>query len=119
LATDKEAYKAHVEDPVLMWHQYDAIGTTDKIPYDRPVVIRYPASGQKKLLSVTVCTDGLKSYQTQDKLPVDLATMAPEVVNYASSNGVFVQRTMNFLKRDLLKKGWTHYDDVGCAAVLL
>jgi len=44
--------------------------------------------------------------------------MIPQIIDYPNLKGEFVKRTMNFLRRDLLKKSWSHADDVSVATVV-
>jgi serine/threonine protein phosphatase PrpC len=67
---------------------------------------------------LTIMTDGLGQYLDRDKKPITDLAMVPLVIDYPSTEGVFVERTMNFLKKDLTRKGWTHADDVGIATIM-
>ena len=67
--------------------------------------------------SLTIMTDGLGQYQNNLKKPVPDTEIMPLIVDYPNVQGAFVQRTMNFLKRDLLKKNWSHMDDIGLATI--
>ena len=69
--------------------------------------------------SITVMTDGLGQYQNGLKKPVPDTEIMPLIVDYPNIQGLFVQRTMNFLKRDLLKKNWSHLDDIGLATIII
>ena len=60
----------------------------------------------------------VQEYLDQNKKPITDLTMVPLVIDYPSTEGVFVERTMNFLKKDLTRKGWTHADDVGIATIV-
>jgi hypothetical protein len=68
--------------------------------------------------SLTIITDGLGQYQNDLKKSVPDTEIMPLVVDYPNVQGAFVQRTMNFLKRDLLKKNWSHLDDIGVATIV-
>jgi hypothetical protein len=68
---------------------------------------------------LTLCSDGLKSYQDVDHKAVDFFVMAQQFTDYRSNNGVFVQRCMNFMKIANKKLQRTHYDDVSTAAILV
>jgi serine/threonine protein phosphatase PrpC len=67
---------------------------------------------------VVLCSDGVTQYLDENMKPIPLMRVIPEIIDYPSTNGVFVQRTMNFLKKDFLKRGWSHSDDIGVACVL-
>ena len=68
--------------------------------------------------SLTIMTDGLGQYQNDLKKPVPDIDIMPLIVDYPNVQGAFAQRTMNFLKRDLLKKNWSHLDDIGLATIV-
>ena len=96
-------------------------GLIDDIPsfrletFDTPFFQKYIrfSSGD----SLTIMTDGLGQYQNNLKKPVLDTEIMPLIVDYPNVQGAFVQRTMNFLKRDLLKKNWSHMDDIGLATI--
>jgi serine/threonine protein phosphatase PrpC len=67
---------------------------------------------------IVLATDGLSQYQDQNKKPVELLKMAQPILDYPNYNGQFVKRTMNFMKRDLARKGWAHSDDIGIATII-
>jgi hypothetical protein len=123
LATDLSVYKDKIENPELVYtkHWIDKKGKETSVletridpfcGFSKDLRINFPDS-------ITLCSDGLKSYQDQSLKSVDLLTMAPAFVDYKSSNGVFVQRNMNFMKIANKKLQRTHYDDVGTAAILV
>ncbi len=86
-------------------------------PYYQEILI---AQGwEKRLHSLTVCTDGICSFQDTDNKPIELIDIVPEVVDYKSTEGEFVKRRMFFLKRKVRKNNWTHSDDLGCATILI
>jgi len=71
------------------------------------------------LISITVCSDGIKSFQDECKNSVELMTVVPEIVGYKSTEGDFVKKRMFFLKRKAEKNNWLHYDDIGCGTILI
>jgi serine/threonine protein phosphatase PrpC len=70
-------------------------------------------------ISLTICSDGIKSYQDEQFKKIQIKDMAAEFIDFSSESPTFVNRNMNFLKRKNLKRKWTHYDDVSCASILL
>jgi hypothetical protein len=72
----------------------------------------------KDIYSITICSDGVKTYQNEKFKSINLTEMASEFINYKSDSGVFVQRCMNFLKRNNVKRQWSHYDDISCGTIL-
>lgn len=68
--------------------------------------------------SITICTDGVTQYLDEFKKPMPAKNIIPHIIDYPSTTGVFVQRTMNFLKRDFARKGWSHADDIGMATII-
>jgi hypothetical protein len=122
LVTDQKMYEAKIEDPELIYKQHwiSKKGTEvqeEKLDPFQGFFKEYSVGGRP--ISLTVCSDGLKSYQDQALKSVDLLTMAPAFVDYKSSTGVFVQRNMNFMKIANKKLQRTHYDDVSTAAILV
>lgn len=72
------------------------------------------------LYSITVCTDGIKSFQENEKKDsVDLNLIVPEVVEYKATEGEFVKKRMFFFERMARKNNWSHYDDIGCGTLLI
>jgi hypothetical protein len=71
------------------------------------------------LKSVSIGTDGLMSYSDQDRKEVATKLMVPQFLDFPSTNGVFVKRNMNFLKREMLKRDWVHTDDIAIGTICL
>jgi hypothetical protein len=67
--------------------------------------------------TITITTDGLGQYLDQNKNSVPDQDIISQIIDYPSIKGTFVKRTMNFLKRDMLKKDWSHTDDIGLATI--
>ena len=84
-------------------------------PFDVPY-FESAALGQENTISIM--TDGLGQYLDREKKPITDLTLVPLIIDYPSTEGVFVERTMNFLKKDLIRKGWTHTDDIGIATIV-
>jgi len=71
------------------------------------------------LVSLSLCSDGLKSFQDANRKPIELTEIIPEVVGYKSTDGDFVKKRMFFLKRTALKNKWSHFDDLSCATIFI
>jgi hypothetical protein len=84
-------------------------------PYHRPYIDTFSIKSGDY---ITIATDGLSQYQDQDKKPVKTDLIIPQVMDYPNYNGQFVKRTMNFMKRDLAQKNWSHSDDIGIATLI-
>jgi hypothetical protein len=114
LATNKEAYvNKFGGDRIVKRTEYTFQNSESSLnaPFYDPF---YRSLGDAQ---VTIVTDGLGQYLDQDKKPVDEFILIPQILDYPNLQGSFVKRTMNFLKRDLLKKGWSHSDDIGLATI--
>jgi len=69
------------------------------------------------LSSLTLCSDGLKSFQDKDFKSVDMIEIAKEITDYKSRSETFLERCMNFSKLKSKKIQRTHYDDFSTAAI--
>ena len=123
LVTDQAGYEREIGkiEVVNRIHTIDKKGTrsTEETPSSTYAGFHKEFRLIDHLETLTLCSDGLKSYQDIDHKSIDLLTMAPAFVDYKSSNGVFVQRNMNFMKIANKKLQRTHYDDVSTAAILV
>jgi len=124
ITLDKKAYLMEHPDSKVLWKSHFYCDGTTELHDTRehedfpPFISRMDIKESNGF--VALCTDGLKSYQDENKKPVSFIDMAREVTNFASSdNNVFLTRNMNFLKRKILKKSWSHFDDLGCAVISL
>lgn len=81
---------------------------------EQPFVIR----NEMNVTSITICSDGIKSYQDDELNKIHFTDMVPEYTDYASETGVFVECNMKFLKKKMLKQKWTHYDDISCGSII-
>jgi len=122
LMTDIEAYKRKFEDKLnkrIVCYNYIQDVVTHKSdcghPFDETFVdCRKVCPGDFIILA----TDGLTQYQDQNKKPIETVSIIPSILDYPNYNGQFVKRTMNFLKRDLIRKNWSHADDVGIVTLV-
>jgi hypothetical protein len=120
LCADREAYikkfgEGHIVREIIRSNPEGSGNITDKpffTPYFSNVSSLIPGD------MITIVTDGLGQYMDKDRKPLSDLSMIPFVLDYPSTSGIFVERTMNFLKKDLTRKGWTHADDVGIATIV-
>jgi len=127
LMTDLDAYKKKFDLPEQqikrirnynLWNHTEGAKQEilENVKLEDPFVTSFPIiQGSLVFLS----TDGLTQYQDQNKKPVDSSLIIPSVLDYPNYNGQFVKRTMNFMKRDLARKNWSHADDIGIATIVV
>ncbi len=72
-----------------------------------------------KLLSVTICTDGISTYRDSYKKDIGLDITIPEFIGFKNTTGEFVKKRMIFFGKKVKKHNWHHYDDVGTATIYL
>lgn len=70
------------------------------------------------LHSISIMSDGVLQYLDENVSPVPVDSVLEEMLDYSNYNGPFVARTMNFLKRQLIRKKWTHADDISIATIV-
>ena len=107
---------------VVTNYEFDSCDTVKKIEdhsgffiFDQPYVKSFLVGVGD---FITIATDGLTQYMDEKKNPIDVIKMVPLILDYPNFNGVFVERTMNFLKKDLIRKSWSHSDDIGLATIV-
>ncbi len=77
-------------------------------------------SNNDEVQSITVMTDGFRSYDHVDHQRVgSLPWAASRLLDFKSIEGVFVQRRMKALARRDIKEKITHFDDLGAATILM
>ena len=84
-------------------------------PYNKPYFNTFPIKSGD---FITIATDGLSQYLDQNKKPIDIVKIIPQILDYPNYNGQFLKRTMNFMKRDIANKFWSHGDDIGIATLI-
>lgn len=67
--------------------------------------------------TVSVYTDGIKSFVHKDNIPIDFVKLAYDFNNFKSYNGKFVSRRVNKQLNLLLKDGLNHFDDFTMASL--
>jgi len=68
---------------------------------------------------IGVCSDGINSFQNNEGESLFWENILFDFFKYKSTNGVFVNRRLAAFKRQCQKDGWTHYDDISCAAIVV
>lgn len=123
LVTDESNYRDERKqanescEVVLKSHYFSNDAVVDKTRNPFKCIASF-YSGAKPT-SITICSDGIKSYKEKNINDVPLLTMAAEFTDFASTEGVFVECCMKFLKKKALKMQWSHYDDICCGAIIL
>lgn len=120
LCSDLTAYcDKFGSDRVVRYSNYllsDSSATPADFKVNKPYVASFDGVGPS---SITICSDGLTQYQNESRSGfVKAINMIPQIIDYPNLKGEFVKRTMNFLRRDLSKKNWSHADDVSVATVV-
>jgi hypothetical protein len=87
-------------------------------PFNDPAVYKFCLS-QEEYDLVMLLTDGIHSFRHRDTLePIPAITVVEHLMNFKSMNGEFVtRRVRKFLTKECPELGWTHYDDLGVAAI--
>lgn len=67
--------------------------------------------------SITLVTDGIESYRNDNKDLMDSSKMVRDFVSYKTIKGKFVRRRMNRIKKNCLKTGRDHFDDIAVASI--
>lgn len=100
-------------------------GLSDPVKYSYPfneIYMDKCASmvySMERLVSVTICTDGISSYRNGFKKDIGLETTVPEFIGFKNTTGEFVKKRMIFFGKKVTKNNWHHYDDVGTATIYL
>jgi serine/threonine protein phosphatase PrpC len=128
LVTDPDIYQKKYGYDIKVTHRSYNIKThSGQFDQNEPVENQLPFNNSfqslttldTRLLSVTLCSDGLKSYKNNERNSVNILSMVPKILDYPDHKGQFVQRNMIFLKKEMDKKSWSHHDDISCACVAL
>lgn len=88
--------------------------------YDKPVYITYSYDQLSPIESISVFTDGVKTYNCNNDDPCygSLEWGSRRLIDLQSTEGVFLQRRMKALSRRDAKNGIKHHDDLGGAMIL-
>jgi Protein phosphatase 2C len=126
LCLNKEAYRKEYPDSELVYTQHEFFNNESRVKDEKRISsdsLFYYVTNihdmNRYLISISICSDGIKTFYDDSKKEINLGVIAQEFTNYASNNGVFVQRCMNFLKRKNFKNNIVHHDDISCATILL
>lgn len=92
-------------------------------PCNTPTILHIPNNPEDPVISITICTDGLKTFngglQPENEEYGSLLWAAKRAIDYQSLEGVFVERRMKALSRRDAKDNIKHHDDIGMVSVLL
>lgn len=69
--------------------------------------------------SLALVSDGITQFFTPENTPVSWEKLAPKLVEFKTSTGVFLRRRMNFFERENREVGIRHLDDLSVAAITL
>jgi hypothetical protein len=124
LATDEQAYKndrknANEACEVIVKYFHNAIEEPIIVKTLDPFKCIASFYSGARPSSIIICSDGIKSYKKNNIDEIPLLTMTNEFTDFASTDGVFVECCMKFLKKKALKNQWTHYDDICCGAIII
>ena len=89
-------------------------------PYDKIYADKVGSTvGIERLVSITICSDGISSYLDENKKKIGFEITVPEFVGFKHTVGEFVKNRMLFFKKTVIKNNWTHYDDVSCGTIYI
>lgn len=81
-------------------------------------VYKFSSFKFENIASVTVVSDGIKSFLENGK-NIDAIKIVPQFVNFKNTNGCFVKRRLQFLKKENDKNNIVHYDDISSATIII
>jgi len=90
---------------------------TESVPFDKPYTKHFTT--YKDLVSLTICSDGITSFKDIKKEPIPLSIMVPQFVSFKTVVEGYVKKRIFFMKRDAVKNGWTHYDDISSGTIII
>ena len=75
----------------------------------------------KDITSISVVSDGVKSFQTIDKEinSIPSINIVKKLVAFKNTKGEFTKRRMNFFNKDNKANNVSHYDDISIATIIL
>jgi len=85
---------------------------------DAPFLL-YMDRSESPLISISICSDGVNSYQDAENKQIPLGEISTDYVAYKNYTGEFVKRRMSRLRKDCEKAGLHHIDDVFCATIYM
>jgi hypothetical protein len=66
-----------------------------------------------------VFTDGVESFTDKEGNKIEAVDIVTELMAFKSTQGEFVTRRMSRFLKDCEKRGWSHYDDLSMAAIVV
>jgi hypothetical protein len=71
---------------------------------------------EKGIYSI-IATDGLLSFINDKQELYPIEKLIPRIIDFKNDNGVFLQRRMNKLIKELGREGYYNFDDIGMAVI--
>jgi hypothetical protein len=69
--------------------------------------------------SAAVFSDGIESFTDKEGSKVEAVDIVTELMAFKNTQGEFVTRRMSRFLKDCEKRGWSHYDDLSMAAIVV
>lgn len=69
--------------------------------------------------SIAVFSDGIESFTDKEGSKIEAVKIVKELMAFKNTQGEFVTRRMSRFLRDCEKRGWSHYDDLSMAAIVV
>lgn len=66
---------------------------------------------------IALFSDGVNSFSDADKNNIPAEIIISRLTDFKSFTGQFVNRRMNKFKKECIKSGWKHYDDISMAVM--
>lgn len=128
LVTDKKKYKEFLlkdkntepQKIIETFRIQNSLQISHSVTEESPFYLPYTFKilDYNSIISITVSTDGILSYQDKNKNPIDLSEIIPDFIQFKSINGEFIKRRMSFFKKTMQKKEWFHYDDIATTTII-
>jgi hypothetical protein len=69
--------------------------------------------------SIAVFSDGVESFTDKEGNKISVIDVVTELMAFKNIQGEFVTRRMSRFLKDCEKRGWSHYDDLSMAAIVV
>jgi hypothetical protein len=118
----KEAYRLEFSSsPCTVTVSPSGADEGGELPFNmrHSLVRKFIGTSVEDIQQIILCSDGIGTYQNLSNGSQDIPVeeILPDIIGYKNPVGEFVTRRMNALRRDHLKRGIVHQDDVSCAAI--
>ena len=107
-----QSYIEQFNQPVVTLQDSEEISES---PPTEPFIYKVP---DPNWVSISICSDGIDTYRNEQNDFIPVGGMAKRWVAYKNPIGEFVQRRMQALKRECLKEGLRHTDDIFCGSII-